>query len=103
MSGPPSPPGTDSYRIQTFDAAGGTGSELNAAQLNNVTITAGQANSETVTLGAIPATLTLSNVPLPGAGSFSAGTQSQSTAVSVIADDADGNVSRPASRRRSST
>jgi hypothetical protein len=90
VNGPPSPPGTNSYKIQTFDATNGTGNELNAGQLNNVTITAGQANSETVTLGAIPVALSLSNVPLPGAGSFAAGTQGLSTAISVIATDAHG-------------
>lgn len=92
VAGPPSPPGTDSFTVVTYDTNGAAGSALNAGQLNNVTITAGQANSETITLGAIPATLSLSNVPAPGAGSFTAGTQGQSTAISVIADDADSNV-----------
>jgi hypothetical protein len=92
IAGPPSPPGTDSFTVVTYDAGAAAGSALNAGQLNNVAISAGSANSETITLGAIPATLSLSNVPMPGVGSFNAGTQSQSTAVSVIADDADGNV-----------
>jgi hypothetical protein len=92
VAGPPSPPGTDSFTVVTYDANDAGGSALNAGQLNNVTITAGQANSETITLGAIPAALSLSNVPPVGVGSFSAGTQGQSTFVSVIATDADSNV-----------
>jgi len=88
IAGPPSPPGTDSFTVVTYDAAAGAGSALNAGQLNNVTVTAGTANSETLTLGAIPITLSISNLP----ASLNAGTQSQSSAVSVIAKDADGNV-----------
>ena len=88
VAGPPSPPGTDSFTVVTYDTNGAAGSALNAGQLNNVTVSAGTANSETLTLGAIPASLSLSNVP----ASLNAGTQGQSSAVSVIADDADGNV-----------
>ncbi len=103
IAGPPSPPGTDSFTVVTYDAAAAGGSALNAGQLNNVTVTAGSANSETITLGAIPATLSLSNVPAPGLGSFSAGTQSQSAFVSVVASDADGNVIPTSKSRRCST
>jgi hypothetical protein len=89
VAGPPSPPGTDSFTVVTYDnATPASGSALNAGQLNNVTVTAGTANSETITLGAIPATLSISNLP----ATLNAGTQSQSSAVSVIASDADGNV-----------
>ncbi|HZO92291.1 MAG TPA: hypothetical protein VFB22_00860 [Candidatus Baltobacteraceae bacterium] len=86
VNGPPSPPGTNSYKIQTFDTAGGTGNELNAGQLNNVTIAAGQQNSETVTLGAIPASLQISTLPT----TWDAGTQSQTTTLTVAAADASG-------------
>ncbi len=89
VNGPPSPPGTDSFTVVTYDAANAGGSALDAAQLNNVSLTAGQANPETIVLGAIPITLSLSNVPK---GVFTAGTAAQSDFVSVIADDADGNV-----------
>jgi hypothetical protein len=86
VNGPPSPPGTDSFTIFTYDAASAGGNELNAAQLNNVTITAGQANSQNVILGAIPATLTVSGVP----AALNAGTQTQTATVSVVAKDAHG-------------
>jgi len=88
VNGPPSPPGTDSFTVVTYDANDAGGSALNAGQLNNVTITAGQSNPQTITLGAIPITLTLSNVPK---GVFTAGTAGQSDFVSVVAADADGN------------
>jgi hypothetical protein len=89
VNGPPTPPGTDSFKIVTFDANGATGHALNAAQANNVTIAAGQNTAVPVTLGAIPATLSISNVPT-GAGAFPAGTQSQTTAISVVAADGHG-------------
>ncbi|HEY0615254.1 MAG TPA: hypothetical protein VGC96_11455 [Candidatus Elarobacter sp.] len=89
VNGPPSPPGTDSFTVQTFDATGAGGHTLNAGQLNNVTITAGQNNPESIVLGAVPATLTISNVP-SGAGSLPAGTTGQTTAISVIAKDGHG-------------
>jgi hypothetical protein len=90
VSGPPSPPGTDSYTIVTYDnAVPASGNPLNAGQLNNVTIVAGSNNPESITLGAIPKTLSIANVP-SGAGAFVAGTQTQSTAISVVATDAAG-------------
>ena len=89
IAGPPSPPGTDSFTVVTYDAAAGAGSALNAGQLNNVTVSAGTANSETITLGGIPVTLSsISNVPQ---GVFTAGTASQTDALSIVAADADGN------------
>jgi hypothetical protein len=82
VNGPPTPPGTDSFRIVTYDnAAPGSGNALNAAQLNNVTITAGQSNAQSVTLGAIPKTLTIS------APTWTAGTQSQTQSLTVTAKD----------------
>ncbi len=90
VSGPPSPPGTDSFTIVTYDnATPASGHALNAAQKNSVPITQGANNAETVTLGAIPATLTaISNAPT---NVFNAGTQAQTDFVSVIANDAAGN------------
>ena len=91
VNGPPTPPGTDSFTIVTYDATGATGHAINAAQLNGVTINAGQSNTQSVTLGGIPASLAISNVPT-GAAAFSAGHQAspQTTAISVIATDAHG-------------
>jgi hypothetical protein len=90
VNGPPSPPGTDSFLIVTYDNnVPASGHALNAAQLNNVTITAGQTNPQSVVLGAIPATLSVSGVPT-GVGALTAGTQSQTATVSVVAVDAAG-------------
>ena len=86
VNGPPSPPGTDSFTIVTYDAANATGHALNAGQANNVTISGGVTNTQTVTLGAIPATLTVSGVP----AALNAGTQSQTATVSVVAKDGHG-------------
>ncbi len=88
VNGPPTPPGTDSFTVVTYDNANPAGAHaLNAGQLNNVTINAGVSNVETLTLGAIPATLTLSNVPT---NVFNAGSQNQTDFVSVIATDGAG-------------
>jgi hypothetical protein len=89
VNGPPTPPGTDSFTIVTYDANGATGHAINAGQANNISVTAGQSNPIPVTLGAIPATLSISNVP-SGAGSLSAGTTGQTTAISIIAVDGHG-------------
>ncbi len=86
VAGPPSPPGTDSFTVVTND---GSANALNAGQLNSVPITAGQSNSETITLGAIPATLSISGVP-SGGGALTAGTQGQHATISVVAVDAAG-------------
>jgi hypothetical protein len=89
VNGPPTPPGTDSFTIITYDANGATGHAINAAQANNVTITAGQNTAVPITLGAIPATLSVSGVPT-GAGALTAGTQSQTASISVVAADGHG-------------
>lgn len=87
VNGPPTPPGTDSFKIVTYDNnVPASGNALNAAQANNVTITAGQSNPVNVVLGAIPKTLTVSGVP----AALNAGTQTQSSAVSVVAKDGHG-------------
>jgi hypothetical protein len=99
VAGPPSPPGTDSFLIDTYDTAGAAGHALNAAQVANVTIAQGQLNSVTVTLGAIPATLSISNVPFDV---MHAGTAGQTTAISVIATDGAG-VTIPTSQSPSVT
>jgi hypothetical protein len=90
VNGPPSPPGTDSFLIVTYDNnVPASGHPLNAAQLNGVTISAGVNNPQSVTLGAIPKTLSISGVPT-GGGALTAGTASQTATVSVVAVDAAG-------------
>jgi hypothetical protein len=86
VNGPPSPPGTDSFLVVTYNnAAPASGSALNAGQVNNVTITAGQNNTQSVTLGAIPHALTISALTAKNAG-----TQTQTQTISVAATDAAG-------------
>jgi len=88
VSGPPSPPGTDSYLIVTYDnAVPASGNALNAGKITGVTITAGQNNPESVILGAIPNTLSIVGVPTGGTA-LTAGTQSQHATISVSASDA---------------
>jgi large repetitive protein len=57
VNGPPSPPGQlDVYSIVTFDAAGGTGNQLDTASVS-FTPTAGQNNVNNVTLMGIPSSI----------------------------------------------
>lgn len=59
VSGPPSPPGqVDVYSVVTFDAAGGTGNQLDTASVS-FTPTAGQNNVQNVTLKGIPWTIAI--------------------------------------------
>jgi hypothetical protein len=88
VNGPPSPPGTDSFLVDTYDGTAATGNALNAAQLNGVVITAGTANSQSITLGAIPAGGTLSIAALPT--TWHAGTTGQNATLSISAVDAHG-------------
>jgi hypothetical protein len=87
VNGPPSPPGTDSFLVQTYSATGAGGSVLNAGQLNNVTITAGHDNPETITLGAVPSG-TLSVAALPT--TWHAGTTGQNATLTISATDGHG-------------
>ena len=90
VNGPPSPPGTDSFRIVTYDnSVPASGHALNAGQIIGAVITAGQNNPQSVTLGAIPKTLSISGVP-SGGGALTAGTQSQTATISVVAVDGHG-------------
>jgi hypothetical protein len=87
VNGPPTPPGTDSFRVVTYDnAVPANGNAINAAQLNNVTVTAGQTNAQNITLLAIPKTLTISALPT----TWNAGTQTQQIALMVAAKDGHG-------------
>ena len=86
VNGPPTPPGTDSFTVVTYDnATPASGHALNAGQKNGVTITAGQSNAVTITLGAIPATLTVGTPATKNAG-----TQGQTQTLTVTAQDAAG-------------
>jgi hypothetical protein len=86
VSGPPSPPGrSDTYLVQTFDANGGAGNNLDSGTVS-VTPTAGQDNPVAITLSGVPATVAISNVP----AAFNAGTGSQAQALSITVKDAVG-------------
>lgn len=87
VPGPPSPPGSDTFTITTFDATNGTGTALSTATAT-LAITAGTANSNPVTLNGIVASIAISGVP--AANAFAAGTTNSST-LSITASDADGN------------
>lgn len=89
VNGPPTPPGTDSFTVVTYDnAVPGSGHAINAAQVNGATVTAGQSNAQSVTLGAIPATFAINLVPT----TWSAGTPSQSHNVSAQGVDGHGDL-----------
>ena len=86
VSGPPSPPGQlDNYTLVTYDGSNGTGNALDTGTVS-LTPVAGQANSASVTLKGIPATIVISGVP----NNFAAGTAGQSAALTVVVTDADG-------------
>jgi hypothetical protein len=86
VSGPPSPPGrSDTYLVQTFDANGGAGNNLDSGTVS-VTPTAGQDNPVAITLSGVPATVAIGNVP----AAFNAGTGSQAQALSITVKDAAG-------------
>jgi hypothetical protein len=84
ISGPPSPPGTDSYTIAVYSGANASGSTLDSGT-TTATIVEGQNNAETATLQGVPASLTLA-----GTSAWTANA-SNSTALSVTAKDALGN------------
>jgi hypothetical protein len=92
ISGPPSPPGTDVYTVATYDATNTTGSALTGNVLSTATksfgIVAGSANTGlTITLFGVVASVAISGVPTPTAGTTPADTQ-----LTVQALDADGGV-----------
>lgn len=86
VPGPAVPPGSDSFTLTTYDATGGTGRVVSKASAT-YTITAGQTNSNTITLNGVPASLSVSGVPSGTAGTAFGSAQS----FSVAARDADGN------------
>ncbi|HEY0869723.1 MAG TPA: hypothetical protein VGD55_04950, partial [Acidothermaceae bacterium] len=88
VNGPPSPPGVlDTYSLVTYDGSNGTGNALDTGTASFTPIV-GQANSTSVTMKGIPATIVINGVP----NNFAAGTAGQGTALSVTVTDADGRV-----------
>lgn len=75
---------SNTYTLTTYDASNGTGNALDAATIS-FTPTAGQ-TAQAVTLGGIPASATIGNVP----STWQADTQNQTQTLTVTAYDADG-------------
>jgi len=82
VNGPPSPPGqNDQFSLTTFDAPGGVGNPLDTGQASLVPVV-GQANSASVTMQGIPASIVLQNP-----ASLIAGTAGQSEPFIVTVKD----------------
>lgn len=60
VSGPPAPPGSDTFVLTTYDAASGAGNALDTAT-GTYTMTEGANNAETITLEGIPASFSIGN------------------------------------------
>ncbi|HTW83096.1 MAG TPA: hypothetical protein VMD91_03380 [Candidatus Sulfotelmatobacter sp.] len=92
LTGPPSPFGSDSFTLTTYDQQNGVGNQLDIAT-QTFTIVQGTNNAETVTLQGIPVTITVTGVPAPGVDASTStavgGPSSGGIAVSEL--DADGN------------
>jgi hypothetical protein len=90
--GPPSPIGTDTFTITTYDAAGGTGKALDTLVAAQFVIKEGTTNSPSATLLGIPASITIGSLPAATADStpsISIGAPTTAT-IPVTALDADG-------------
>jgi hypothetical protein len=84
VSGPPSPPGNDSFTVTTYDAANGAGAGVHALSVATKTfaIVAGSANANlTITLNGIVASLAITGVPSATANSITANTPLTVTAL----------------------
>ena len=84
VTGPSVPPGSDAFTLTTYDAAGGTGNTISTATATQ-TITSGAANTVSITLNGIPASVTFGVPPATAGTAF--GT-AQTVTVAVM--DADG-------------
>jgi len=84
VDGPPSPVGSDTFTLVTYDATGAAGNALSTSS-GTYTMAQGTNNAESVTLDGIPATLTLAALPT----TWSAGS-TNSTAIGLTVADADG-------------
>lgn len=91
VNGSPSPAGSDTFVLTTYDGANATGNALNTGT-GTYTLVEGQNNSETITLNGIPASIAMTGVPAFAAGPVNSvaigGPGSSAIAVSVL--DADG-------------
>lgn len=86
VPGPSVPPGSDAFTLATYDSANGGGNVVSKATAT-YTITAGQTNSNTITLNGVPASLSITGLPAATAGTPFGSAQ----AFAVAAKDADGN------------
>jgi hypothetical protein len=83
VNGPPSPVGSDSYTITTFD----TSAHALNTNSGTYTIAEGVNNAETITLNGIPASIAING--LPATNAFTAGSSNVATMTVTVAD-ADG-------------
>jgi hypothetical protein len=92
VNGPPSPPGSDTFTLTTYDAAGGAGNALET-NTGTYTLTAGTAASESIVLEGIPASFSIGNIPAPSADSPLSSTIGgpANAGIEVSVFDADGN------------
>jgi hypothetical protein len=87
--GPPSPPGSDTFAITTYDG----GSNALDTATGTYTLTVGITNSESIVLEGIPASFSIGNVPAPSAGGVLSSTIGgpANAGIEVSVFDADGN------------
>jgi hypothetical protein len=95
VSGPPSPIGTDTFSLTTYDATNAGGNALDTNSLQ-IVVQQGKNNSGNVTLQGIPKKIVVAASPPPN---FSAGTSNSTTiggptnsGITVSAEDADDEV-----------
>jgi hypothetical protein len=92
VSGPPSPLGSDTFVLTTYDAPGGGGNALET-NTGTYTLTQGINNAETITLLGMPASFSIANVPAPGVDATLSSTIGgpANAGIQVSVFDADGN------------
>jgi hypothetical protein len=90
VAGPPSPVGSDTFVLTTYDASSGSGNALETAT-GTYTVAQGN-NTESITLEGIPASFSIGNVPAPSAdGTLSSTIGGPANAgIEVSVFDADG-------------
>jgi hypothetical protein len=86
VAGPSVPPGSDAFTLTTYDGTGGTGNAISVAT-PTLTIAAGVANSNTITLDGVPASFSITGLPGGTAGTAFG----SPAAFGVAVQDADGN------------
>jgi|HubBroStandDraft_1064217.scaffolds.fasta_scaffold07563_3 hypothetical protein len=93
VNGPPSPLGNDTFTLTTYDGTSGSGNELDTST-GTYTLSQG-ANSETITLDGIPATISVRNVPSTWTANSTFSAQiggAGSSGIEVSAYDADAEI-----------